>query len=56
MKIQVRKGSLAEQETEAAVVTHFEGETRLEGTAALLDERSGGLIASLSASAILRVG
>ena len=47
MKIQVRKGSLAEHETEAAVVTHFEGETGLEGAAALLDERSGGLIGEI---------
>jgi leucyl aminopeptidase len=47
MKIQVRKGSLAEHETEAAVVTHFEGETGLEGPAAQLDERSGGLIGDI---------
>ena len=47
MKIIVKKGSLAEQETEAAVVTHFEGETGLEGVASLLDERSGGLIADI---------
>ena len=47
MKIQVRKGSLAEQDTEAAVITHFEGETALEGTASALDERSGGLIGEI---------
>ena len=47
MKIQVRKGSLAEQDTEAAVITHFEGETALEGAAFALDERSGGLIGEL---------
>jgi leucyl aminopeptidase len=44
MKIHIRKGSLAEHATEAAVVTLFEGETGLAGVAALLDERSGGLI------------
>jgi len=47
MKIQVKKGSLAEHETGAAVVTHFEGETALEGPTARLDERSGGLIGEL---------
>jgi len=47
MKIKVKKGSLAEHETEAAVVTHFEGETGLEGAALLLDEKSGGLIADI---------
>jgi leucyl aminopeptidase len=47
MKIQVRKASLAEHGTEAAVVTQFEGETGLEGATALLDERSGGLIAEI---------
>jgi leucyl aminopeptidase len=47
MKIQVRKGSLAEQDTEAAVITHFEGETALEGAASELDERSGGLIGEI---------
>jgi leucyl aminopeptidase len=44
MKIQVRKGSLPEHTTEAAVVTLFEGETGLTGIAALLNEKSGGLI------------
>jgi leucyl aminopeptidase len=44
MKIQIRKGSLAEHSTEAAVVTLFEGETELNGAAALLDQRSGGQI------------
>ncbi|MFZ4438426.1 MAG: leucyl aminopeptidase [Syntrophales bacterium] len=47
MKIKVKKGSLTEHETEAAVVTHFEGETGLEGAALLLDEKSGGLIADI---------
>ncbi|MBN2439073.1 MAG: hypothetical protein JXL20_10815, partial [Deltaproteobacteria bacterium] len=47
MKIQVRKGSLQEHETEAAVVTLYEGETGLTGVAALLDERSGGLIGEI---------
>lgn len=47
MKIQVKKGSLAERDTEAAVITHFEGETALEGAAATLDERSGGLLGEL---------
>lgn len=47
MKVQVRKGSLAEQETEAAVVTLFEEETALEGAAALLDKKSGGLIGGI---------
>ncbi|MCX5837144.1 MAG: leucyl aminopeptidase, partial [Deltaproteobacteria bacterium] len=47
MKIQVRKGSLAEHATEAAVVALFEGETGLTGVAALLDERSGGLIGEI---------
>ena len=51
MKIKVKKGSLAEYETEAAVVTHFEGETGLEGAALSLDEKSGGLI-----SDIIRLG
>jgi leucyl aminopeptidase len=44
MKIQVRKGSLAEHATEAAVVTLFEGETGIKGVAALLDQASGGQI------------
>ena len=47
MKIQVIKGSLPEHATEAAVVTLFEGETGLTGVAALLDERSGGLIGEI---------
>jgi len=47
MKIQVIKGSLPEYATEAAVVTLFEGETGLDGVAALLDEKSGGLIGKL---------
>ena len=44
MKIQIRKGTLADHSTEAAVVTLFEGETALDGEAALLDQRSGGQI------------
>ena len=44
MKIQVINGSLQGHATEAAVVTLFEGETGLTGSAALLDEKSGGLI------------
>jgi leucyl aminopeptidase len=44
MKIHTRKGSLTEHATEAAVVTLFEGEAELAGVAALLNERSGGLI------------
>ncbi|MCE5263199.1 MAG: leucyl aminopeptidase [Deltaproteobacteria bacterium] len=44
MKIQIRKGSLADHSTEAAVLTLFEGETALDGEAALLDQRSGGQI------------
>jgi leucyl aminopeptidase len=47
MKIQVRKGILPEHATEAAVVNLFEGETGLTGVAALLDERSGGLIGEI---------
>jgi leucyl aminopeptidase len=44
MKIQVRKGSLPDHTTEAAVVTLFEGDTGLTEIAALLNEKSGGLI------------
>ena len=44
MKIQIRKGTLANHFTEAAVVILFEGETALEGAAALLDQQSGGQI------------
>jgi leucyl aminopeptidase len=51
MKIQVRKGSLAEHVTAAGVVTLFEGETGLDGAAALLNKRSGDLIGE-----ILRMG
>ena len=47
MKIQVKKGSLTEYTTEAAVVTLFEGEPGLTGVAALLDERNGGLIGEI---------
>lgn len=41
MKILVRKGSLAEQASEAAVIALFEGETALDGAAALMDKGSG---------------
>jgi leucyl aminopeptidase len=44
MKIQVIKGSLPDHTTEAAVVTLFEGDTGLTDIAALLNEKSGGLI------------
>jgi leucyl aminopeptidase len=44
MKIQIRKGTLADHPTEAAVVTLFEDETGLDGTAELLDQRTGGQI------------
>ncbi len=44
MKIQVRKGSLAEIPTQAAIVTRFEDDARLGGAAAKLDKMSGGLI------------
>ncbi len=47
VKIQVRKGNLTEAATEAAVVTHFEGEAGLGGAAAKLDEKSGGLISEI---------
>jgi leucyl aminopeptidase len=41
MKILVRKGRLAEQASEAAVIALFEGETALDGVAALMDKGSG---------------
>ena len=44
MKVHVRKGTLTEATTEAAVVTHFEGDANVGGVAAKLDEKSGGLI------------
>lgn len=44
MKIQIRKGSLADHSTEAAIVTLYEGEPVLGGVAAVLDQRSGGQI------------
>jgi leucyl aminopeptidase len=44
VKILVRKGNLAETATEAAVATHFEGDARLQGIAAALDSKSGGMI------------
>ncbi len=47
MKINVRKGNLTEAATEAAVVTHFEGEAGLGGAAAKLDEKSGGFISEI---------
>ena len=49
MKIHVRKGNLAEAATEAAVVTHFEGDAGLGGAAAKLDKKSGGLIGEIIA-------
>ncbi len=47
MKIQVRKGSLAEVMTQAAIVTHFEDDTTPGGAAAKLDKKSGGLIGEI---------
>ncbi len=47
MKIIVSKGRLTDVETEAAVLTHFEGETALGGAAAKLDEKSGRLISEI---------
>ena len=47
MKIQVRKGSLAEVPTQAAIVAHFEDDARAGGAAAKLDKKSGGLIAEV---------
>ena len=47
MKIIVSKGKLTDVETEAAVLTHFEGETALGGAAAKLDEKSGRLISEI---------
>ena len=47
MKIIVSKGRLTDVATEAAVLTHFEGETALGGAAAKLDEKSGRLISEI---------
>ncbi|MBA4421550.1 MAG: leucyl aminopeptidase [Syntrophus sp. (in: bacteria)] len=47
MKINVRKGKLTEVTTEAAVVTHFEGEAGLGGAAAKLNEKCGGFISEI---------
>ena len=47
MKILVKKGNLGEFAAEAAVVTHFEGETTLGGAAAKLDKKSGGIIGEI---------
>ncbi|MHB8769733.1 MAG: leucyl aminopeptidase [Syntrophales bacterium] len=47
MNVQVKKGVLAEQRTEAVLVVQFEGDTRPAGIAARLDEKSGGLIGEL---------
>lgn len=47
VKINVRKGKLTEAATEAAVVTHFEGEAGLGGAAAKLDEKSSGFISEI---------
>lgn len=47
MKIEVICGDLIEHESEAVVLTLYEGETDLCGAAALLDETSGGLIRNL---------
>jgi leucyl aminopeptidase len=44
VKIQARKGNLADAPTQAAIITRFEDDALLEGTAAKLDEISGGLI------------
>lgn len=45
MKINVRKGNIAEAAAEAVVVFHFEGDAGLCGAAAKLDAACGGLIA-----------
>jgi leucyl aminopeptidase len=47
VKIIVSKGRLTDVETEAAVLTHFEGEAALGGAAAKLDEKSGRLISEI---------
>jgi leucyl aminopeptidase len=47
VKINVRKGKLAEASTEAAVMIHFEGEAGLCGTAATLDAKCDGFIADV---------
>ncbi|MHB8908748.1 MAG: leucyl aminopeptidase [Syntrophales bacterium] len=47
MKIQVRKGNLAEVPTQAAIIAHFEDDGCLGGAAAKLDKKSGGLIGEI---------
>jgi leucyl aminopeptidase len=47
VKIEVRRGNLAEVTTEAAVLAHFEGDENLRGAAAVIDEKSGGLISEI---------
>ncbi len=47
VKVHVRKGTLAEATTDAAIVTHFEEETNLGSIAAKFDENSGGMIGQL---------
>jgi leucyl aminopeptidase len=47
LKVQVRKGNLAEAATEAAVVVHFEGDATPGGIAARLDEKNDGLIGDI---------
>ncbi|MEN6320611.1 MAG: leucyl aminopeptidase [Syntrophaceae bacterium] len=44
MKILVKKGKIAEFTSEALVIPHFEDEKELQGTAMLLDNKSGGII------------
>jgi leucyl aminopeptidase len=47
VKVHVRKGNLADEPTEAAVVVRFEGDATTGGIGARLDEKSGGLIAEI---------
>jgi len=47
VKIIVSKGKLTDIATEAAVVTHFEGEAALCGASATLDEKSGRLVSEI---------
>jgi leucyl aminopeptidase len=49
VKIRIRKGDLGETKTEAAVVIHFEDETDLAGSAAILNRKSAGVISDLLA-------
>lgn len=48
MRIQVKKGKLADVATEAAIVTHFEGEEGLLGATAKLDKKCAGFIAEIA--------